>query len=137
MLCRKFNGSDTDEKLIHDICYGCGDNHIKNCRGYLQTINYFAKQQYFCDIFDEVAFFAAVKNKKHIRLIAVAVLEEHQRKGYGRRILFYEMQKAIRFGLREITFRTSIDGTAINFWTKLGARITGRSGQDWEMKLQF
>lgn len=122
--------------LIHDILFGCGDKKMRDL-GCIQAMRWFSGEKFFCDIFDDVAFFAGVRTKNYVRLIAVAVLSEHQRKGYGRRILFYEMQKAIRFGLREITFRTSIDGEAINFWTKLGARITGRSGHDWEMKLHF
>ena len=54
--------------------------------GCIQFMQHCAKEKFFLDIFDEVAFFAAVETNRHVRLISVAVLSEHQRKGYGRKI---------------------------------------------------
>lgn len=127
------NNSAENWKLIYDILTSCG----MKCTGFIQTMWHFTGENFFCDIFDDVAFFAAIKTNRHVRLITVAVLSEHQRKGYGRKILFYEMKKAIQAGLREITFRTGIDSEAEKFWRKMGAKITGRKESDWEMKLQF
>ena len=135
MLCRAFNIAEGWD-LIHDILYGCGDNSMRDL-GCIQFMQHCAKEKFFCDIFDDVAFFAGVKTNHHVRLIAIAVLLEHQRKGYGSKILFYEMRKAIANGLRLITFKTKIGAAAEKFWRKMGAQITGRKDLEWEMKLQF
>ena len=135
MRCRPFSIAE-GWSLIHDILFGCGDKSMRDL-GCIQFMHHCAKENFFSDIFDEVAIVAAVKTNHHVRLITVAVLEEHQRKGYGRKILFYEMRKAIRLGLREITFQTGIDSEAEKFWRKMGAIVTGRKNSEWEMKLQF
>lgn len=109
MQVRKFKDTLEDWKLIHDICYNCNSKILKQTYGYLQRINFLSGDKFFCDIFDEMAFFAGTKAKTHFRCLAVAVSSESQLKGLGRQILHYEMDKLRYIGIDAITLRANMN----------------------------
>ena len=137
MKRRKHNYSGGDWQLIKAICQGCGSKTIKQTFGYLQRLAYFDKSKLIFDIFDDGAFFAGTRNKNHVRVIAIAVLQSNQRGGMGKAIMYHEMRKARAWGISEITLRTSKKEHGIHFWKAMGAVITGEKGEDWEMRLKF
>lgn len=137
MKVRKHTYSDEDWQLIKTICQNCGSKTIKQTFGYLQRLAYFDKSKLLFRIFDETAFFAGTLNKNHIRVIAIAVSQNGQRKGMGRAIMYRVMKRARMHGISEITLRTSKTEQGLYFWRALGAVITGEKGADWEMKLKF
>ena len=137
MKVQKFKGDPADYKVVHDICYGCGSESIKKTYPYIRAAAWQGGRKFFLDIFDGKAFFAGIRSKNHVRLIAIAVMQDFQQGGVGKRIMFHEMKKARVFGLSEITLRTSKTEKGILFWKAMGATITGEKGEDWEMRLRF
>ena len=135
MKVRKFTGSKQDWQLLHDICYGCGSESVKNTYPYIRAAQYYGGSKFICDIFDETGFFCGIRNATHVRVIAIAVLEH--RKGFGRRMLRYEMKKAAAAGIHEITLRTSQKEEGVRFWLAAGAKFTGRKDTDWVMQIRF
>jgi len=137
MKRRAFNSSKEDWKLVHDICYGCGSDSIKDTYNYIRAAQYYGGDKFILDIFDESAFFCGIRNRTHVRCIAIAVMSSAHRKGAGRKILMYEMKKASAAGIHQITLRTSRKEDGVRFWLAAGAKFTGRHGEDWVMRIQF
>ena len=125
-------------KLLHDICYDCGSNSLKKTNAYLRLAAFYGgKDKFYCDILEDYAFFAAIRNKTHVRLIGIAVRKEYQGNGIGLALLKYEIAKICSFGLHEMTFRTSVAENAINWWKNVGAHKVRREQGDWVMSLKF
>ncbi len=137
MKVRKFAGTKEDWQLLHDICYGCGSDSVKNTYPYIRAAQYYSGSKFICDIFDEAGFFCGIRNATHVRVIAIAAMTEGQRKGFGRRMLHYEMKKASAAGIHELTLRTSQKEQGVRFWLAAGAKFTGRKDTDWVMKIRF
>jgi len=137
MNVRKFTGSKEDWKFIHDVCYGCGSESVKNTYNYIRAAQYYGGRKFVLDIFDENAFFCGIRNKTHLRVICIAVMAAGQRNGLGRRILLYEMKKASAANIHEVTLRTSQKEQGVKFWLAQGAIFTGRQGEDWVMRIRF
>ncbi len=137
MKCRRFDGSEKDKELIHNICFNCGSTVMKRTFGYIERMMYFDSKKCVFDIFDESAFFFGVRGKKHLRCIGIAVMKSQQRQGIGRNILYHEMRKAKLHELNRMTLRTAKDETGIEFWLKMGATIVERKDTYWEMILNF
>lgn len=137
MSFRTVTDYEKDRQLIKEICYSCGSRSVKESFAYLRRARYQGGQRFFCDIFDEVGCFTGVIAKDHIRMIVIAVIQTEQKNGIGRKIIKAEKLKALVRGIHRITFRTAQDETAVKFHMKLGARIIGKKGKDWEMELRF
>ena len=136
-MIRKFTGSKEDWQIVHDICYGCKSESVKNTYNYIRAAQYYGGKKFVLDIFDDHAFFCGIRNTKHLRVICIAVKEEAQRNGIGRKILLYEMKKAAVAAIHEITLRTSQKEEGVRFWLAQGAIFTGRQGEDWVMRIRF
>lgn len=136
MKCRNFRNGD--ENIIKDICLNCGDENIKKEYSYFGVAKYRAGQKFFCHIFgDNEAFFAGIKNKSHFRILFLVLKQLVQGQGLGTKILSYEAACARKLGIRNFTFRTNMNGKAQFFWRSLGAKIIGRTNNDWEMILKI
>lgn len=126
-----------NKEAIKDIVKNCGSKNVKSTYSYLDVINYHSKDKFRCEIIDNSAFFAGLIAKEHFRLIETAVKEDSQRKGYGS-LLIMRMKKLCKENnLNRITLRTSMEETAVNFFKKKGAVITGKKGNDYEMEIKL
>lgn len=137
MQVRRFKNVPEDWKLIHYICHNCNSKVLKRTYGYLQRILFFSPTTFFCDFFDETAFFAGTKAKTHAHCIAIAVAEEYQRQGLGRQIVYYEMDELRYIGLDTLTLRSNKAENGLFFWLKMGAKILGEVKGDWKLQLKF
>ena len=118
-----------DEEKIKEIARESGSKAVKESVAYLRVANH--QNRLYCEIWNEEAFFAVTFGKSHTRLYEMAVKESGQRKGYGRAMITRMKQ----LGQNKITLRTAKDETAIDFYRKLGGRITGETGTDYEVEI--
>lgn len=143
LTIRPYRTYKEEYPVLKDIACSCGSPVVKDHLSYLSFMEYTCKKngnedKFYGDIFNGgAAFWFAIKNKKNIRLIDVAVKKEYQGKGLATAIVAYEVKKAKSLGYREITFRTPMDETAYLFWERMGAVRTGKKGNDWTMVLKF
>lgn len=91
---------------------------------------------FICEIADDVAFYAGVMGKKHFRLYEIAVEKTSQHKGYGTAMINRIKARCITKGVHKITFRTSKNETAIEFYRKHNAVIVGEKENDWEVEIK-
>lgn len=124
-----------DKETIKKIVKNCGSKNVKNTYSYLDVINYRSKEKFYCEILDDVAFFAGTIGKKHFRLIECAVDSENQKKGYGKLLIYRIKSLCKNCNLNKITLRTSKEENAVYFFLKMGGNIIGEKDNDYEMEL--
>lgn len=137
--------SNYQDRAVKDICYNCGSKTAKKSYSFFKRMEYLtggkALEKVLCSVWylDGVpaAFFYANKSRSHVRLIEIAVKKDLQGKGIGRKILFRLLSLMKEHGMDTLTFRTPINEQAQFFWLKMGARITGMKGDDYEMELKI
>ena len=137
--------SNYQDRAVKDICYNCGSKTAKKSYSFLKRMEYLtggkSLEEVLCSVWylDGVpaAFFYANKSRSHVRLIEIAVKKDLQGKGIGRKILFRLLSLMKEHRMDTLTFRTPINEQAQFFWLKMGARITGMKGDDYEMELKI
>lgn len=137
--------SDYQDGAVKDICYNCGSKTAKKSYSFFKRMEYLtggkALEKVLCNVWylDGIpaAFFYANKGRSHVRLIEIAVKKDIQGKGIGRKILFRLLSRMKGLGMDTLTFRTPINEPAQFFWLKMGARIMGVKGDDYEMELKI
>lgn len=127
--------SGFDVKAVEDIARNCGARSVKGSIQYLRLPFYRGGNSFICEVFDGVAFFAGTMCKKHFRLYEMAVKTEVQKKGYGKIMVIRMKQLCKKKGAEKITLRTSKEETAIEFYKKVGGRITGEKDNDYEVEI--
>lgn len=125
-----------NEKVIGDIAKDCNSASVKKSIAWLRRAHFNNPDKFICEVIDNVAFWAADICRKHMRLYEIAVKSGNQRAGYGRMMVFRMLKICQEKGLEKITFRAAKNETAVEFYKKLGATITGEKGEDWEMELK-
>lgn len=137
--------SDYQDGAVKDICYNCGSKTAKKSYSFFKRMEYLtggkSLEKVMCSVWylDGVpaAFFYANKSRNHVRLIEIAVKKDLQGKGIGRKILFRLLSRMKQLGMDTLTFRTPTNEPAQFFWLKMGARIIGMKGDDYEMELKI
>lgn len=137
--------SNYQDRAVKEICYNCGSKTAKKSYSFFKRMEYLtggkSLEKVLCSVWylDGVpaAFFYANKSRSHVRLIEIAVKKDLQGKGIGRKILFRLLSLMKEHGIDTLTFRTPINEQAQFFWLKMGARITGMKGDDYEMELKI
>lgn len=137
--------SNYQDRAVKEICYNCGSKTAKKSYSFFKRMEYLTDgkslEKVLCSVWylDGVpaAFFYANKSRSHVRLIEIAVKKDLQGKGIGRKILFRLLSLMKEHGIDTLTFRTPINEQAQFFWLKMGARITGMKGDDYEMELKI
>jgi len=126
-----------DTKELEYICKRSGSKRVKSTCSYLSVAKWQAKEKFFAEILNDFGFFAGTFNKHHFNLIDLAVLEEEHGNGYGT-ILVRRMKKRCREkDIHLIKLRTSMGETAVDFWQKQGAEITGYKEDDFTMEIRI
>lgn len=125
-----------DKDTIRDIAKNCGSKSVKSSISFLERMNYLSPDKLVCEVIDDVGFYGACICKKHLRLYEIAVREDAHKQGYGKVMMMRMVKLCRQKGLEKITFRTAKNETAVEFYKKLGAVITGEKGEDWEMELR-
>lgn len=120
---------------INQIARASGAESVKDAANWLRVPFCRGWANFFCEIVDDVAFYAGTFEKKHFRLYEMAVSKEAQRKGYGTICLERLKRLCQQRGIAKITLRTSRNETAIDFWRKHGGVIVGINGEDWEVEI--
>lgn len=137
MQIKKFDYSK-DKKFtqLREIANKCGSKTIKETFGYLSFIFYHTeKEKLISEYIPMVAYYVFKLNKSYIRLIDIAISEEHQKKGIGRCLINRIIEIAKKNKKEKITLRTSSEETAFMFYQKLGFKEVGMKGNDIEMEL--
>lgn len=131
--------TNADERNIHDICYGCGSDSMKRTHAYLRRAVNLAETSGVPIVYETNgdAFYLATVARDHLRLIALAVIENAQGNGVGSAAVRRLKQIAVSIGKHRITLRTSMRERGKDFWLKQRARIVGVKGEDFEMELVF
>jgi ribosomal protein S18 acetylase RimI-like enzyme len=135
--------TDYDDQKVKDICYNCGSKVSKQSYNYFRRMHYVTGGKVCSKVWSKeeeqgggaVAFYYASRCRDHVRLIEIAVREEYQGQGWGRKALLDLLSRMKAEGLYKLTFRTPIDERAADFWLHVGARITGLKGNDYEMEI--
>jgi ribosomal protein S18 acetylase RimI-like enzyme len=123
-----------DKEKIEEIAKACGADSVKKSISYISAP--FLRSKLYCEVVDNVGFFAGSIGKKHFRLYELAVKKDFQHKGYGS-ILLGRIKKICREkNLEKITLRTSRDETAIKFYRRFGAKIVGIKDNDYEVEIK-
>lgn len=125
---------DKNLKTLKKISDKCGSRSAKSCFNYLRMIFYHKRDRIISEYIDGVAYYVACLLKDKIRLIEIAVSEEWQRKGIGKKIINRLKAFARANGITKITLRTSSDETSFMFYQKLGFYDVGMSKNDIEME---
>lgn len=126
-----------DDNVLKDICYNCGSASVKGTYPFFRRMMYYSQGNYWCEILDDKAFYFASRARKHVRLIAIAVKQEHQLQKIGEKVLFRLLQRVSLAGLDTLTLRTSMHENGQYFWLKQGARIMDVKGDDYEMEIKI
>lgn len=124
-----------DKQKIKDIVKDCGSSNVKNTYSYLDVISFHSKEKFKCVIIDDNCFVAGTIGKNHFRIIEMAVRQTAQKGGYGSLLISYLKTFCKSKGLKKLTFRTSKNETAVNFFKKKGGIIVGEKGEDYEMEI--
>ncbi len=133
--------SGYDDKKVKEICYNCNSKTAKQSYNYFRRIHFVTKGKVWSKVWSKngvpIAFYYATQSRDHIRLIEIAVHQDHQKKGYGRKVLFDLLTEMKKQKYTKLTFRTPINEDACEFWLHIGATITGIKGDDYEMELNI
>lgn len=124
-----------DKDTVNQIAKNCGSACVKDTISYITAPFIRGGAGFRCEIIDGVAFFAGTLCKKHFRLYEMAVLESEQKKGYGRLMVMRMKKLCSDHGVEKITLRTSKAEGAINFYYRVGGKIVGEKGEDWEVEI--
>lgn len=104
----------------------------------MQYIHHLQPQKIVCDIFNVTdAFFFGCYGKSHLSCVGIAVKDSAKGCGLATSIVAYETAKARAAGLRRMTLSTPINESAVEFWKKVGAKITGKGKDEWQMEMLF
>ena len=126
-----------DRSKIKEIVSRCGSKNVKTTYSYLDVLNFYSKNKFFCAIIDDCCFFAGSFGKGHFRLVEMAVIEEQQKMGYGKAMMILMKQICRNKGAEKITLRTSKNEKAINFFKKQNAKVIGEIKNDYEMEIKL
>lgn len=125
-----------DTTKVDSIAKNCGADSVKNSVSYLGVPFISGGRGFVCEIIDDVAFFAGTMCKKHFRLYEMAVDKGSQGSGYGTAMIMRMKQLCRKAGAEKITLRTSKEESAINFYYRIGGRIVGEKGNDYEVEIK-
>lgn len=129
------------DEAVREICYNCGSPTARKSYNFFRRLSYVAGSKVWSKVWSKgntpIAFYYAHRCKDHIRLIEIAVREDYQRQGLGRKLLYSLLSRMREEGQDTLTFRTPIDEEAQSFWLKMGARIMDVKGEDYEMQLKI
>ena len=124
-----------DEKKLYSIAKNCGSDSVRKTVNYLRVPAH-NSNGFICEVLDDVAFFGGVMCKKHFRLYEMAVDKEYQGSGYGTAMIMRMKQLCRKAGAEKITLRTSKEESAIGFYYRIGGRIVGDKGNDYEVEIK-
>lgn len=123
-----------NEKVIKDICKASGSPSLAKEASFFGCQHFRTPPpKFWCEIFDESAFYVAGVGREHLRLYGIAVKKELQGKGIGRAMFTRLAGRARAAGLKKITFRTNMYEDAQHFYSHLGAKVVGLKDNDIEM----
>ena len=128
---------DYDAKLFRQIAKESGSYAVLSEVEYIRTARWQAGEKKFVSelIGDGLGFYAGTIQKKHFRLVMIAIRESEQGKGYGAKAINRIMKQSRKLGLEKITLRTSRSEGAAAFYKRFGGKITGINGDDYEMEI--
>ena len=124
-----------DIKAIKEIAKASGSPTLPQETGYLERAKFYAGRKFRCEMYGDICFYAGTIGKKHFRLIEIAVRQEEQGKGYGRRMMKRLIFMCRKNGIEKITLRANRSESAVDFYKRFGGRITGIKGDDYEMEI--
>ncbi len=125
-----------DKEVIDRIAKASEAESTKDAANWLTVPYISGAKGFICEVVDDVAFYAGVMGKKHFRLYEICVEKASQHKGYGSAMLNRIKALCITRGVNKITFRTSKQETAIDFYRKHNATIVGEKENDWEVEIK-
>lgn len=130
-----------NDATVKEICYNCGSLTAKKSYNFFRRMNYVTNGKVWSKVWSKdgnpVAFYYASRCKDHVRLIEIAVKQEYQKQGIGKKLCFRLLKQMKENGLDTLTFRTPINEEAQFFWLKMGAKIVDVKGDDYEMELKI
>lgn len=77
-----------DDKTARDICYNCNSPVSRRSYAYFRTALHYNADKVCSEMYEDKAFYFAIRNKTHCRLIEIAVRKEWQGQGIGKLVLF-------------------------------------------------
>ena len=130
-----------NDAAVRRVSYDCGSATAKKSYVFFRRMNYVAKDKVWSKVWfkdgSPVAFYYANRCRDHVWLIEIAVRQDYQKQGLGRKLCYRLLEQMKRAGLGTLTFKTPISEDAQFFWQKMGAKIIDIKGSDYEMELKI
>lgn len=126
-----------DASLITKISKECASQSLKDVPNYFRFAKYRSGKRCYGFSLDEIGFLYGTFAKSHFRLIGIAVTKEHQGKGCGSYMLSVLFEECLKRGIRIITLKTSKTENAYLWYKKFGAKVTGQTDNDYEMRIDL
>lgn len=125
--------TDFNEKECYKVARLSGVKQTEVDVRYARRVNYYTPDKLYC-LRSETFFLIGVLSSQSLRIIGIAVAKEHQRKGWGSRLLAKAIQDAKMGGVKIITTRTK---SGADFYAKKGFDVVGMVGDDYKMQLEL
>lgn len=139
---RQFDrNSREDIQLLESICKNSGSKAVAKERAYIRRVLWETSQHpenLWCEIYDDCAFWMAVKRKNYVRSVFTVVREDMHKRGIGELLHRRSLRRCMAEGIALLRMRTSMSEHAIDYWTqKHNATIVGVNGNDYELEFRI
>ena len=124
-------------KDVNRIARNSGSDALKDAPSWYRFLSYRSGEKFYGFIIDDTAFLFGSFAKKHFRIAEIAVEQKNQKKGYGSLMLSMLFEECIKRGVYVVTLRTSKQESAYLWYQRLGAKIVGEKGEDYEMRFEI
>ncbi len=127
---------------MESICKESGSKAVAKERGYVNRCVWETKKipdQLWCEIYNDCAFYMAVRRKNYVRLVFIVVRADKRNNGIGTKLLNRLFERTVKSDCTQVRLRTSqAAGEANAFWlNKQHAEVVGINGNDLELQINL
>lgn len=141
-IIREFDRNNpADQRLIENICKESGSPVVAKEANFIRRAIWNTKdhpENLWCEIYDDCAFWMAIKCKNTVRSVFTVVRQDRQKEGIGNILHRRSLRRCMEAGISTLRRHTSQNERAIDYWTqKQGATIVGLNGNDFELEFRI
>lgn len=141
-IIRQFDrNSKADILLLESICKESGSKAVAKERAYIRRVIWETQNHpddLWCEIYNDCAFWMAVKRKNYVRSVFTVVRADKHKQGIGDLLHRRRLRRCIEAGCTVLKMRTSQNERAIDYWVnKQNAVVVGLNGNDFELEFHL